>query len=49
MVPFTDEPKEARHRLKAMPVFGGLFSRMFKWTRTIHPDPDYVITRILDP
>jgi LmbE family N-acetylglucosaminyl deacetylase len=33
-------------RLKAMPLVGGPVSKMFKWTRTIHPDRDYFMTRI---
>lgn len=33
-------------RLKSMPLVGGPVSKMFKWTRTIHPDRDYFMTRI---
>ncbi len=32
--------------LKRLPVAGVVFSKMFRWTRTIHPDAGYTITRI---
>jgi LmbE family N-acetylglucosaminyl deacetylase len=32
--------------LKRLPVAGRAFSKMFKWTRTIHPAPEVTITRI---
>jgi LmbE family N-acetylglucosaminyl deacetylase len=32
--------------LKRLPAAGRFFSKMFKWTRTIHPAPGYTITRI---
>jgi LmbE family N-acetylglucosaminyl deacetylase len=32
--------------MKRLPAIGGVFSKMFKWTRTIHPAPGYTITRI---
>ena len=46
--PFDYDRSAAKtiNRLKAMPVLGKPVSRMFKWTRTIHPDQDTVMTRI---
>lgn len=32
--------------LKRMPAAGAVFSKMFRWTRTIHPDPGVRMTRI---
>jgi len=48
--PFEYERSAAKtlNRLKEMPLLGGPVSRMFKWTRTIHPDRGYVMTRIPD-
>jgi LmbE family N-acetylglucosaminyl deacetylase len=46
--PFDYDRSAAKtiNRLKAMPLLGKPVSRMFKWTKTIHPDPDTVMTRI---
>jgi LmbE family N-acetylglucosaminyl deacetylase len=48
--PFEYDRSAARilDGLKGKPLIGGLFSRMFIWTRTIHPDPEYTMTRIPD-
>ena len=32
--------------IKAMPVVGRIMSKMVKWTKTIHADPDYTMTKI---
>jgi LmbE family N-acetylglucosaminyl deacetylase len=32
--------------LKRLPAAGVVFSKMFRWTRTIHPDPGITMTRI---
>jgi LmbE family N-acetylglucosaminyl deacetylase len=32
--------------LKRLPVCGAVFSKMFRWTRTIHPDAGITMTRI---
>ncbi len=46
--PFDYERSLARkmHGCKKKPVIGRLAAGMMKWTSTIHPDPDYGITRI---
>ncbi len=46
--PFDYDRSAARiiNRLKAVPLLGGPVSRMFRWTKTIHPDQDTVMTRI---
>lgn len=46
--PFSYQSSIARviNWLKEIPVIQKPVSRMFKWTRTIHPDPRYTITRI---
>jgi LmbE family N-acetylglucosaminyl deacetylase len=46
--PFDYDRSAARriNALKSFPATAGVFSAMFKWTRTIHADPDYIITRI---
>ena len=48
-IPPFDYTRSLAKRLdnwKRFPVLGKIVSRMFKWTRTIHPDPDYTITNI---
>jgi LmbE family N-acetylglucosaminyl deacetylase len=46
--PFDYERSLAKRldRLKALPLVGFWFRRMFKWTRTIHPDTSTEITRL---
>jgi LmbE family N-acetylglucosaminyl deacetylase len=46
--PFEYEKSVARviNILKGMPVLGNAVSKTFKWTKTIHPDPNYVMTKI---
>jgi LmbE family N-acetylglucosaminyl deacetylase len=46
--PFNYEtsPVKVINFLKAMPVIGRVMSKMVKWTRTIHPSPNYTITKI---
>lgn len=46
--PFSYQYSIARiiNWLKEVPVIQKLVFQMFKWTRTIHPDPRYTITRI---
>jgi LmbE family N-acetylglucosaminyl deacetylase len=33
-------------KMKPLPIIGKIVSKMFIWTKTIHPDPDYTMTRI---
>ena len=35
-----------QNTMKTWPCIGGMVSKMFKWTKTIHPDPRYVMTAI---
>ena len=46
--PFNYDRSLARvlNALKKLPALGRFVSGAVKWTRTIHPDPDYTITRI---
>jgi LmbE family N-acetylglucosaminyl deacetylase len=46
--PFDYEKSVAKilNLLKALPIVGRMFSKMFKWTRTIHSSSDYNLTRI---
>ena len=46
--PFDYEKSLAKtiNRLKALPFIGAIVSKIVIWTKTIHPDPDYVITKI---
>lgn len=46
--PFRYEGSLAQkiNNLKVMPIIGGIISKMIRWTKTIHPDPEYTMTEI---
>jgi len=46
--PFNYEHSLAKkiNILKTLPVIGTIVTKQIRWTKTIHPNPDYEITRI---